>query len=127
MGVVTNVFLTRESDVQNICQSNQEMYDGYLGFTANGIIKFKKTNTVDLLFERAKKKNQILENQIRFASGETLFQEGFSIKNYQPRNDVEFEIIECTFYKGTFHFLKIRNDKIVANSLKMFKTMYIIN
>lgn len=111
-----------------------EIYDGYLIFYKTAIVKHKHTITVDLYLSCTKKykKKADVERSLKFFDGETIRDCGYRIENFplemltttRQRNR-QFYIIEFKFNKNkkTIDFLRVRDDKAVANKLCTFKSM----
>lgn len=128
---VNNFFLDLES--LNRHATKETMYDGYLVFYPTAIVKQKHAITVDLFLSCTKKykKKADVERSLKFFGGETARACGYKIDHFpleilatRQRNR-QFFIFEFTFdkEKKTLNFLRVRDDKAVANRLSTFMLM----
>lgn len=112
--------------------SAREIYDGYLVFYYTAIVKHKKIITVDLMLSCTRKyeKKSDIEKSLQFAGGETIKEHGYHIEDFPldilaRKRNRQFFILEfiCDKNKKILKFLRIRNDKGVANRLAVFMSM----
>lgn len=122
-GIMTNSFYRLIDDLKYPIDVE---CDGYLAFSATKIYKFKERNSVDLIYKRPKNKNLKSAQSCLFFSGDESFQESFpnvEIIGLDDHPDVEFLVLEFNVFTNRIVFYKMRQDKIVSNSIKVYLEM----
>lgn len=127
--IQVNVFYTDDSCIKN----STSIHDGYLMFFKHSIVKCKFAPTVDLFLSCTKvyKKRNDVERSLKFQTGETIRDIGYKLIDFpmdlvNNRTKIrQFYILEFTFdvRAKTLSFLRVRNDKAVANKLSTFNEM----
>lgn len=136
--VATNSFVTSvETVIAIIKTAPTALYDGYLEFYQNSIRKMKSESTIDLLIFCSKiiKPQENLAMLFRFNDGTTVSQlnyvidKRFPIEVIQKNFRRQFYVVEfqIDFVRKELHFMRIRDDKAVANTIGVFRQMEIQN
>lgn len=137
--IATNSFVTSLETVMAMIKTTPMLYDGYLEFYEDSIRKMKNEATIDLIIFCSKiiKPKENLAKLFKFNDGITTVSQldyeidnnNFPIAAIQKNFRRQFYIVEfkIDFNRKKLHFLRIRDDKAVANTIGVFNQMKIQN
>lgn len=116
-----NFFTRKYSEIVSFLLN--PMYDGYLIFYENAILKVKENNTIDLLVKQIPKNTACT---LYFRNDEMFLKK---YKNFKiDWKDFEFKdaiIVELYVFRNKLEYFRTRYDKVVANSIAEFEEMII--
>lgn len=115
-------FFTRDYTAVERLLSNP-MYDGYLIFYENAILKVKENNTIDLLVKLIPKTTTFT---LFFKNGDMFVEKykNFTI-DWKEFEYIDAIIVELYVFRNKLEYLRTRRDKVVANSIAEFEEMII--
>lgn len=118
IGVLCNTFYKTPDEAFEVCNGNPQMYDGILSFSPEMICKRKICNTVDLLYKKTRQ-SFVLE-----FDNEQIFSELCpEYKVVVPNIEMNAIVLEFKIEPKKLTFVRVRHDKIVANTFETFKEM----